>query len=71
MIGKTVKVITDRPLGSRHPQYKNIVYTVNYGYIQNVFAGDREEQDAYVLGMPCPLKEFIGRVVNKAVKTTP
>ena len=63
MIGKTVKVIIDRPLGSFHPEYKNLQYTVNYGYIPNTMAGDGEEQDAYVLGIDEPVKEFTGKVI--------
>ncbi len=63
MIGKTVTVVIDRPLGSYHPKHKNLYYPVNYGYIPDVFAPDGEEQDAYVLGVKVPLKEFTGKVV--------
>ncbi len=63
MIGKTVKVIIDRPLGSFHPEYKNLQYAVNYGYIPNTMAEDGEEQDAYVLGIDEPVKEFTGKVI--------
>ena len=63
MIGNVVKVIVDRPLGTFHPKHKDIVYSVNYGYIPNVLAPDGEEQDAYVLGVDKPVKEFVGRVI--------
>ena len=63
MIGKIVKVIVDRPLGSYHPHHKNIYYSVNYGYIPKIMVGDGEEQDAYILGVDVPLTEFTGRVV--------
>ena len=63
MLGKIVKVIVDRPLGSYHPTHKNIYYSVNYGYIPEIMAGDGEEQDAYILGVDIPLTEFTGRVV--------
>lgn len=63
MIGKTVKVIIDRPLGSTHPNHKNIVYEVNYGYVPDIIGGDGEEQDAYVIGVDCPVSEFEGRVI--------
>ena len=62
MIGKTVKVIIDRPLGSYHPEYKEICYPVNYGYIEGTAAPDGEEQDAYILGVHKPLSEYTGRV---------
>jgi inorganic pyrophosphatase len=63
MIGNTVRVVVDRPLGSYHPKYKNIFYTVNYGYIPDVMAPDGEEQDAYILGVNEPVKEFVGKVI--------
>ena len=63
MIGKIVKVIVDRPLGTYHPNYIDLYYSVNYGYIPNIIASDGEEQDAYILGIDAPLKEFTGKVV--------
>lgn len=63
MIGSIVKVIIDRPLGSRHPKYRDTVYPVNYGYIEGTIAPDGEEQDAYVLGVNTALKEFTGKVI--------
>ena len=63
MIGKSVKVIVDRPLGTYHPKHPDIYYTVNYGYIEGVIAADGEEQDAYILGVDVPIKEFCGKVI--------
>ena len=63
MIGRTVKVIVDRPKGSRHPKHKDIVYPVNYGYIEGIIAPDNEEQDAYILGVNGAVKEFTGKVI--------
>lgn len=63
MIGKIVKVIVDRPLGTCHPNHKDIIYSVNYGYVPDVIAADGEEQDAYILGVETPIKEFIGKVI--------
>ncbi len=63
MIGKTVHVIIDRPLGSFHPKHKNLYYQVNYGYVPDIIGGDGEEQDAYILGVDTPLKEFCGKVI--------
>ena len=34
MIGSKVKVIIDRPLGTYHPKHIDILYTVNYGFIE-------------------------------------
>ena len=63
MIGNKVKVIVDRPLGTCHPKFKDVLYAVNYGYIEGVIAPDGEEQDAYVLGIDKPLKEFTGVLI--------
>ena len=63
MIGKIVKVVVDRPLGTYHPKHKDIFYTVNYGYVEGVMAPDGEEQDVYILGVDKPVKEFEGRII--------
>ena len=63
MIGSIVKVIVDRPLGTYHPEHKDIYYSVNYGYIPDIVALDGEEQDAYILGVDEPIKEFVGKVI--------
>ena len=63
MIGDVVKVIVDRPLGTYHPKYKNIYYSVNYGFVPNTLAPDEEEQDAYILGVEKPIREFVGQVI--------
>ena len=63
MLGKIVKVIIDRPLGTYHPEHKNIYYSLNYGYIEDMIATDGEEQDAYILGVNQPIKEFSGKVI--------
>lgn len=61
MLGKLVKVTVDRPLGSYHPKNKDMYYPINYGYIEGIIAGDGEEQDAYIIGIDEPIKEFTGR----------
>lgn len=63
MPGSIVNVIVDRPLGSVHPKHPDIFYSVNYGYIPGRFAPDGEEQDAYILGINEPVKEFTGKVI--------
>ena len=63
MLGKKVKVIIDRPLGTYHPKHKDIFYSVNYGYIEGIIAPDGEEQDAYVLGVSEPVSEFTGKII--------
>lgn len=63
LLGKSVTVIVDRPLGTTHPNHKDIIYPVNYGYIENIFAGDGEEQDAYILGVDKKVDTFSGTVI--------
>ena len=63
MVGDIVKVVVDRPLGSYHPKHKDMYYTINYGYIEGRIAPDGEEQDAYIIGVDEPVKEFVGRII--------
>lgn len=58
-LGKEVKVVIDRPLGSRHPKH-GFVYEVNYGFIKGVKAPDGEDLDAYFLGINEPIKKQNG-----------
>ena len=63
MIGKIVTVTVDRPLGSYHPEYKDMYYPINYGFVKGITAPDGEEQDAYILGVDKPVKEFSGKII--------
>ena len=63
MIGKVVTVTIDRPLGSYHPEYTELYYPINYGYVKGIMSADGEEMDAYVLGVSQPIAEFTGRVI--------
>ena len=63
MSGSIVTVNVDRPLGSRHPKYPDLYYSVNYGYIEGTMAADGEEEDAYILGVNEPVNCFTGRVI--------
>mgnify|MGYP003293218840 CR=1 FL=1 len=60
LLGTMVHVEVDRPIGHCH---KGMVYPVNYGYIPGIIAPDGEEQDAYILGMDEPVKEFTSRII--------
>ena len=63
MIGETVTVTVDRPLGSAHPDYPDMIYPVNYGYVAGIMAPDGEEQDAYILGVRQPVEQFTGKII--------
>ena len=66
-IDSIVKVIIDRPMGSRHPEH-GFIYPVNYGYVPGTLAGDGEELDAYILGEFEPLNSFEGNVIGLIVR---
>jgi inorganic pyrophosphatase len=41
------EIIIDRPKGTRHPKYNNIIYELDYGYIKNTAAMDGNEIDVF------------------------
>ena len=62
-LGALATVTVDRPLGSCHPKYHDMIYPVNYGYVEGIIAPDGEEQDAYILGVAQPIDRFEGEVI--------
>lgn len=65
MLGKSVHVEVDRPVGYLHG---DILYPLNYGYLPGVKAGDGEEQDVYILGTEDPLTSFEGRIIGAVLR---
>ena len=63
VIGKTVTVTVDRPLGSYHPEHRDMYYPINYGYVEGIIAPDGEEQDAYILGVDKAVDKFTVKVI--------
>ena len=45
------KIIIDRPKGTAHPKYNNIIYNVDYGYLENTKSMDNGGIDIYVGSM--------------------
>ncbi|GAA6409346.1 inorganic diphosphatase [Blautia hominis] len=64
ILGKNVKVIIDRPMGSFHPEHKDLYYPINYGYIEGIIATDGEEQDVYFLGISEPVESAEGVIIS-------
>ena len=69
MLGKVVKVIVDRPLGTYHQKQKDLFYPVNYGYTGKVIAvihrfDDVEEKLVVVPTDASLTKEEIKRQVD-------
>ena len=63
VIGRTVTVTVDRPLGSYHPEHKDMYYLINYGYVEGIMAPDGEEQDVYILGVDEAIEKFTGKII--------
>ena len=64
VLGRRVRGTVDRPIGSIHPTYRDMVYPVNYGYVDGLTAGDGEEQDVYILGPDRPMETFEATVIG-------
>lgn len=62
-IGDKVRVIVDRPIGTAHPKHPDIIYPINYGYVEGIIAPDGEEQDCYILGEKEKLSFFDGVII--------
>lgn len=62
-IGEEVRAQIDRPIGSRHPQYSNHIYPINYGFNPDTTSGDGEKLDCYVLGVDEPLEQYTGKCI--------
>ena len=64
ILGTTVSGTIDRPLGCRHPRHPEMIYPINYGFVDGVFANDGAEQDVYVFGTDKPVRTFTGKVIG-------
>ena len=51
-------VTFDRPIFSRHPSYPEIVYPVNYGYVNETMGEDGQELDIFVGTAPTGLVAY-------------
>ncbi len=63
VIGRTVSGKIDRPLNSRHPRHPDMIYPINYGYVEGVIAGDGAEQDIYLFDCDKPVDSYSGKVI--------
>ena len=58
MLGTRVRIVIDRPIGTKHPKYKSTIYPINCGFIPKTISGDGREVDVYVFGVTETLKPF-------------
>lgn len=49
------KIVIDRPKGCRHPRFPELVYPLDYGYLEETSGGDGDGIDAWRGSMP-PIK---------------
>jgi inorganic pyrophosphatase len=42
------KIVIDRPRGSVHPRYQEVVYPLDYGYLEGTTAGDGAGIDVWI-----------------------
>jgi inorganic pyrophosphatase len=45
---KENEIIIDRPKGTKHPRYNDIIYEFDYGYINNTKTTDGNGMTAYI-----------------------
>ena len=63
-IGKIVDIEIDRPLGSRHPKYKDFIYPINYGFVPNTVSGDGKELDCYIIDLDKKVQKVSGKCIG-------
>lgn len=63
ILGQTVTVTINRPIGSILMLQPLLTYLVNYGYVASLLLADASPVEAYVIGVDRPLKSFEGKVV--------
>ena len=64
-LGKVIRIEIDRPIGFVHKKKEKVLhYPINYGFIPNVFGGDGEELDVYLLGVDRPVTEYTCRIIG-------
>lgn len=56
LLGKSVHIVIDRPIGSAHPKHPELFYPINYGFIPEIQGGDGEPQDVYLMGVDTPIE---------------
>ena len=47
IIGQIVRGKIDRPKGSRHPRYSDMIYPINYGYVEGVISEESTSEESF------------------------
>jgi inorganic pyrophosphatase len=51
-LAQTGSLILDRPRGSPHPRYPEMIYPLDYGYLEETSAGDGDGIDVWIGSRP-------------------
>ena len=49
---ESTDIIIDRPAGSKHPRFPELVYPIDYGYLNDTSGGDGNEIDIWRGSLP-------------------
>ena len=60
----TSEVVIDRPKGSRHPEVKEAIYPVDYGYLKGTTAADGDGIDIWMGSMRPPVVTAVACTVD-------
>lgn len=41
-------IVVERPKGTTHPKFPQLVYPIDYGYVNNIHSSDGEELDVWI-----------------------
>lgn len=63
ILGSTVDIEMDRPMGAVHPKHPDLIYPINYGFVPGLLGGDGEGQDVYLLGVNEKIDMYMGAKV--------
>ena len=47
-LAATNSITVDRPKGAAHPRYPDLIYPLDYGYLENTSAGDGDRIDVWI-----------------------
>lgn len=42
------EIVIDKPKGTRHPKYPDVIFPLDYGYLKDTCGGEGEEVDVWV-----------------------
>ena len=45
---ESTEIVIDRPKGTRHSRYPDLVFPLDYGYLKDTFGGDGQEIDVWL-----------------------